>query len=146
VVTSGAIVGEVVPCTVKARVAVSTVVPEVPVKATVSADATAVDAAVSVVLCAVPGVRVSVGGFAVTLVGSPLIATVTVPVKPFTGTTFTLTCCPGLPATSVTVAGSVVSEKPAAINTSDTERLMQEERGRQRNRDAANKIRPIFGR
>jgi hypothetical protein len=86
--------------------------PEVPTKVTVTLPAAAIEAAVSVTFCAVPGINVSVAGLADTPVGSPVIATITVPVKPFIGTAFTLICCPAPPATSVTFAGVEVSEKP----------------------------------
>jgi hypothetical protein len=49
----------------------------------VALPAAAAEDAVSAKLCAVPGVNVSVAGFAVTPEGSPVIATITVPVKPF---------------------------------------------------------------
>src|SRR5208337_962223 len=83
---------------------------------------------------------VSVGGFAVTPVGSPLIATVTIPVKPFAGTAFTLICCPMLPATSATVAGEGDNEKSAANRSPEKLRIMQDVRGRQKSRDAAKAI------
>ena len=84
--------------TVKATVAVCVKVPEVPVKVTVALPTVAFAAAVSVTLCAVPGVSVSVAGFAVTPVGSPLMVTITVAVNPFVGTASTLTDFPVLPA------------------------------------------------
>jgi hypothetical protein len=46
-------------------------------------------------------------------VGSPEIATATVPVKPFTGVVFTLICCPAPPGTSAIVAGVEDNEKSA---------------------------------
>ena len=58
---------------------------------TVGVAAAALRAAVSVVLCAVPGVRLSVAGFAVTPVGSPEIATATAPLKELTAAAVTLT-------------------------------------------------------
>jgi hypothetical protein len=88
--------------------------PEVPVRVSVALPATAVEAAVSVMLCAVPGVNVSVAGFAVTPAGSPLIATATLPVKPFAGTAFKLICFAAPPAVRATVAGVAVNEKSAA--------------------------------
>jgi hypothetical protein len=78
--------------TVNATVAEWLRAPEVPVSVTVALPATVVEAAVSVTFCAVPGVNVSVAGFAVTPVGSPLAATVTIPVKPFAGTASTPIC------------------------------------------------------
>jgi hypothetical protein len=65
--------------------------PEVPVSVTDTFAAGAVTAAVSVVLCAVPGVSMSVAGLAVTPVGSPEIVTVTVPLKEFKAVARTLT-------------------------------------------------------
>jgi len=99
--------------TVTATVAEWLRVPEVPVKVIVALPAAAVEAAVSVIFCAVPGAKVSVAGLVVTPVGSPLIATVTIPVKPLTGAAFTLICCPAPPATSVTDPGADVSVKSA---------------------------------
>ena len=58
--------------------------PEVPVNVTVDVAATALSAAVNVVLCATPGARLNVVGFAVTPAGSPMIATVTVPANELT--------------------------------------------------------------
>ena len=78
---------------------------------TVAVDAAAPEDAVSVVFCAVPGVRVSVAGLAVTPAGRPVIATKTMPVKPLVGTAFTLTGWPVPPAIIVTVAGVAVNEK-----------------------------------
>ncbi len=85
-------------------------VPDVPVKVTVALPAVAPEAAVIVTSCAVPGVNVSVAGLAVTPEGSPLIATATIPVKPFAGTALMLTGCPVPPATSVILAGMAASE------------------------------------
>jgi hypothetical protein len=65
-------------------------VPDVPVRVTVALPAAAVEAAASVTFCAIPGVSVSVAGFAVTPAGSPVNATVTTSVKPFAGTALTL--------------------------------------------------------
>jgi hypothetical protein len=61
-----------------------------------------------------PGINVSVAGFAVTPPGSPVIATVTVPVKPFIAVARTLTGEPAAPATMVSAAGDTASEKSAA--------------------------------
>jgi hypothetical protein len=97
--------------TVNATVAVCVKAPEVPVKVTVALPTVAFAAAVSVTLCAVPGVNVSDVGFAVTPVGSPLIATVTVPVNPFAATASTLTGFPAAPAWIDRVAGVAVKEK-----------------------------------
>jgi hypothetical protein len=112
-------------------------VPEVPVNVTVALPATAVDAAVSVTFCAVPGADVSVAGLAVTPLGSPLTATVTIPVKPFAGTALTLICWPVPPETSVTVAGVEVSEKSASEFVPRWETLPQDMRARHGNRLAA---------
>jgi hypothetical protein len=123
--------------------------PEVPTRVTITLPAAAVEAAVSVTFCAVPEIRVSVAGFAVTPVGSPVMATITVPVKPFTGTAFTLICCPAPPATSVTLTGVEVSKKPG-IGTEFEGRWndpLQEIKARQKNRQAAYAIagRPCLG-
>src|SRR5439155_1729457 len=89
--------------------------PEVPVNVTVEVAAVALSAAVSVVLCATPGARLNVAGFAVTPAGNPAIATFTIPVKPLTGTAFRLICCPAPPGTSGMLAGVAVRVKsPAA--------------------------------
>ena len=69
------------------------------------------DPAVRVTVCAVPGVKVSAAGLAVTPDGSPATATLTVPVKPFCEAAFRVTVWPAPPAVSVTVAGVEVSEK-----------------------------------
>jgi hypothetical protein len=71
------------------------------------------DAAVSVTVCAVPGIRVKVAGLGVTPEGRPATVTLTVPVKPFCGAAFTLIVWPAPPAVRVTVAGVDVSEKSA---------------------------------
>jgi hypothetical protein len=88
-------------------------VPEVPVKVTVALPDAAEDAAVSVTVCGVPGIKVNVAGLAVTPDGSPATVTLTVPVKPFCAAAFTLTVWPIPPAVSVTVAGVDVSKKSA---------------------------------
>jgi hypothetical protein len=91
------------------------------VKVTVSADAgVPVAAAVSVVLCAVPGVNVSVAGFAVTPLGSPVIAMATVPLKPFTAVASTLTWGPCRPSRNGQRQWVRVSAKsPAAAAAAD---------------------------
>jgi hypothetical protein len=81
---------------------------------TVAVEDPALAAAVSVVLCAVPAVRESEDGLALTPAGRPLIVTATVPEKPFAGTAFTLTICPAPPAMRASVVGDTVSEKSAA--------------------------------
>ena len=85
--------------------------PEVPVNVTVDVAATALSAAVNVVLCATPGARLNVVGFAVTPAGSPVIATVTVPANELTAAAVTLTATPAPPATRVTEAGDRVNVK-----------------------------------
>jgi hypothetical protein len=123
--------------TVSATVAEWLRVPEVPVIVTVALPATAVEAAVSVTLCAVPGVNVSVVGFEVTPVGSPASATETIPVKPFAGTALTLICWPAPPETIVTVPGVEVSEKSAPEFGFICETPPQETRARHGGRIAA---------
>jgi len=86
-------------------------VPDVPVRVTVGLPSVAAEEAVMVTFRAVPGVSESVAGLAVTPEGSPVIVSVTIPVKPFAATAFTLTGCPILPATSATVVGVAVKEK-----------------------------------
>jgi len=73
--------------------------------------AAAFAAAVSVILCAVPGVRVSVDGLAVTPVGSPLRDTFTTPVNPFRAVAFRDTVCPATPAVRLRVVGEAVRLK-----------------------------------
>ena len=68
-------------------------------------------AAVSVILCAVPGVRVGVDGLAVTPVGSPLRDTFTLPVNPFRAVAFRDTVCPVTPAVRRRVVGEAVRLK-----------------------------------
>src|ERR1700730_15442920 len=85
--------------------------PEVPVNVTFDVAAVALSAAVSVVLCATPGDRLNVAGFAVTPAGSPVIATATVPANEFTPAAVTLTATPAPPATTVTDAGGTASVK-----------------------------------
>ena len=64
--------------------------PEVPVSVIVEVFATALAEAVSVTLCAMPGVNTNVVGFAVTPAGRPLNETFTLPVKPFSAVAVTL--------------------------------------------------------
>jgi hypothetical protein len=66
-------------------------------------------AAVSVVLCAIPGVRLRVAGFAVIPPRSPDILTDTVPLKELTAFTVTLTDEPAAPASMVNNDGDSVS-------------------------------------
>jgi hypothetical protein len=100
--------------TVAATVAMWVSVPEVPVKVIEALPAAAVEPAVSVKLCAAPGVSISVAGLVVTPAGRPLSATDTVLANPLEATAVTLTCCPDPPAVSATVLGVEVSEKSAA--------------------------------
>jgi hypothetical protein len=89
--------------------------PEVPVNVTIALPAAALAEAVTVTVCAAPGVKLSVAGSAVTPFGSPAIATFTIPLKPLAATAFTLICCPPPPGTSETLAGVAARAKsPAA--------------------------------
>jgi hypothetical protein len=90
------------------------------VKVTVEVAAAAPAAAVSFVLCAVPGVSVSVAGLAVTPVGSPLIVTETAPLKEFSAVANTLTGEPVAPATIVSDVGETVSEKSGGGGAAET--------------------------
>ena len=73
--------------------------------------AAAEEAAVMVVLCAVPGVRFKDAGFAVTPVGRPVIATFTVPVKPFTAVALTLIVEPAAPVVRLRAEGEAAKVK-----------------------------------
>jgi hypothetical protein len=108
VVTSGALIIAAA-CTVRPRVAECERLPDVPVNVTDEVAATVFNAAISVVLCATPGVRLSVAGFAVTPAGSPPIATATVPLNELTAAAVTLTAALAPLATIVTDAGDRVS-------------------------------------
>ena len=96
---------------VSVRAAACVRLPEVPVKVTVDVAAAALEDAVSVVLCAVPGVRVRLAGFAVTPLGRPVIATVTAAVNPLDGVALTLTAPLPEPAVRPSVAGVKLSVK-----------------------------------
>ena len=76
--------------------------------------AAAVAAAVRVTVWAVPGVRVSVAGLAVTPLGSPVMATATGLLKELIAVARTLTFEPVSPATSATDVGETEREKSAA--------------------------------
>src|SRR3979490_521866 len=76
--------------------------------------AVALAAAVIVTVCAVPGLKPSVTGCAVTSAGSPAITTFTIPVKPLAGAAFTLICCPVPPGASEKLAGVAVRVKSPA--------------------------------
>lgn len=82
---------------------------------TVGVAAAAVRAAVRVVVCATPGVRFKVAGFAATPVGSPVIATATVPLKELTAVAATLTGEPAVPAMIVDDVGLNDSMKSGGI-------------------------------
>ncbi len=84
--------------------------PERPVTVTVLLAATALDAAVSVMACAAPGVRESVVELAVTPDGSPASVTITGALKPLRGLARTLICAV-LPAVMPSVAGVAVKLK-----------------------------------
>ncbi|WP_433964914.1 hypothetical protein [Tunturiibacter gelidiferens] len=107
--------------TVAATVALCVSDPEVPERVNVALPATAPADAVTVMLCAVPGVTDRVDGCADTPPGSPEIATVTIPAKPLAAAALTLTCWPGPPGTSVIVVGVEAREKSAAIAGVDTD-------------------------
>ena len=77
----------------------------------------AFDAAVSAMLCGVPGVSASVAGLAVTPVGSPLSVTFTVPVKLLSAVAFIEIGCPGLPAVIDRLPGDAESAKSGAAVT-----------------------------
>jgi hypothetical protein len=98
-------------CTVKASGAVCVKLPDVPVKVTVDVAPAVAIPAVNVVLCATPGVRFNVAGFAVTPAGSPVIATATVPVNELIAPAVTLTKEPAAPPTIVNDVGDNISEK-----------------------------------
>jgi hypothetical protein len=66
-----------------------------------------------VTVCAAPGVRERVAGCAVTPVGSPVMAIITVPVNPLMGAALMLTCWPCPPGSSKRVAGVEVRVKSA---------------------------------
>ena len=65
----------------------------------------------SVTLCGVPGLREIVVGLAVTSAGSPLRATLTVPVNPFNAVAVTCTAWPAPPLVTLRDDGATASEK-----------------------------------
>ena len=73
----------------------------------------AVAVALMVMFCAVPGMRLSVVGFAVTPDGRPVIATATVPVKAFKAEAVTLSE-PVAPGITVRVVGDTARAKSGA--------------------------------
>ena len=77
----------------------------------------AFDAAVSAMLCGVPGVSASVAGLAVTPVGSPLSVMFTVPVKLFRAVAFMEIACPVLPAVRDRLPGDAETVKSGAAVT-----------------------------
>jgi len=99
--------------TVSAKFAVWVKLSDVPVTVTVTFPLAAVDDAVTVTFCDVPGVSVSVDGVAVTPDGSPPIATVMLPVNPLAAVAFTATVFPEAPAVTLTVEGEAVRAKSA---------------------------------
>jgi len=96
----------------------------VPVNVTVGVDAAVLNAAVSVVVCAVPGVSVSAAGLAVTPAVSPVIATATVPVKPFVAVARTLTEEPVAAAAMVRDVGETPNEKSGGRAAATTVRAI----------------------
>src|ERR1700685_2089012 len=86
-------------------------VPEVPVRVNVVLPSIAAAEAVNVMVCAVPGVSVSVAGCAVTPLGKPVIAMDTMLAKPLTGGALTLICWDAPPGVRVTVVGRADNEK-----------------------------------
>jgi hypothetical protein len=103
--------------------------PEVPVKVIVAAPGVAVMAAVSATICAVPGVRLRVEGFAVTPEGRPPMTTATVPLNPLAAVAVTLTVWPVPPAFMLKVAGVADSEK-SAVAAPGLELLLQDVRAK----------------
>jgi len=99
--------------TVSAKFAVWVKLPDIPVTVTVTFPLVAVDEAVMVTFCGVPGVSVSVDGAAVTPDGSPPIATVMLPANPLAAVALTATVFPEAPAVTFTVEGEAVREKSA---------------------------------
>jgi hypothetical protein len=71
--------------------------------------------AISVTLCAVPGVRVREAGLAETPAGKPVIATATELANPLDALANTLTDCPVAPGGSTIVVGDAVMEKSGAV-------------------------------
>ena len=88
--------------------------PEVPVKVIVDVPVVAVPPAVSVTVLTTPGARVRMAGLAAIPAGSPLMATVTVPLNPLMAVTLRLTVCPAPPAGIIKVAGAAAREKSEA--------------------------------
>jgi hypothetical protein len=99
--------------TLRTKAAVWLRLPDVPVKVMVELPAAALDEAVSVMLCAAPGVSTNVAGLAVTPVGSPLRVTFTLLVNPFNPVAVTATACPFAPAVKARLPGATAREKSA---------------------------------
>jgi hypothetical protein len=106
--------------TVSAIVAVWLKPSEVPLSVIADMPAAAFAAAVSVILCAVPGVRVSVDGLAATPEGNPLRDTFTLPTNPFRAFAVTDTPCPAVPAVRARLVGATISVKSGAGAAADT--------------------------
>jgi hypothetical protein len=99
--------------TVSATVVVWLRVPELAVNVMVAVSAAVVHAAVRVIFCAAPGVRLKVEEDKVTPAGSPVAVTETVPEKLLTAVAITLIACPAPPGVRVAALGETVTEKSA---------------------------------
>lgn len=99
---------------VAVTVAVCESMPDMAVRVSITLPGVAAADAVRAMVCAVPGVSVSVEGCAVTPLGSPVIARDTMLAKPFTGAALMLICCAVPPGRRVTVAGVADKEKSAS--------------------------------
>lgn len=95
---------------------------ETPVRVTVASPVEALGAAVKVMFCAVPGVRLRVEGCAVTPAGKPLSITLTVPLNPSTGIAFTETVFPVPPCGIAILAGERLRTKPNSVGAAVTDR------------------------
>ena len=78
--------------------------------ATVDVPTAASAAAVNVIDCGMPGVRVSVDGVAVTAVGRPDSEMLTVPLNPLMAVAEIEVCWPTPPVVTVKLAGDKLSE------------------------------------
>jgi hypothetical protein len=96
---------------VRERVAALLRLPDEPVKVTVAGPVAAVAEAVSEMLWATPGLRVSLEGLAVTPLGSPVITTATGPANPSMGTAVMLVLCPAAPKVRVSEEGERSKQK-----------------------------------
>ncbi len=97
-----------------ARSAVCVSPAEVPVNVTVALPTGADEDVDIVTLSATPGVKVKVAGETVTPFGKPLIATSTVPLKPFTAVARTAIAWLEFPCTMSSLVGEIVREKSSA--------------------------------